>query len=330
MQQLPGVLERTKRLLAKLQPKQADETATSVDLSEERITVKRLKTALASKAVKSLNLDGTKGVSDVAIATISEAQTLEELNLAASWARALDLTPLVRLKSLKTLELWNNQINDERAKNLGQLSSLEYLGLKGTGFADKHAVHLSKLTKLRRLDLDRRITDLGLRSISGLVDLEELSLDGAQITAEGLVHLARLKNLRSLRLDGADIGDDGVERLAKLHRLEILRLRGCGLTDKAFSSLVRIKRLKYLDLASNELTDKGFEHLPKLAKLEGIDLRGTQVTGNSAACLIKLPELKELLTSGTKFDRVGIQRVKHVFPNCKINKQPWHLSYGRT
>jgi len=78
----------------------------------------------------------------------------------------------------------------------------------------------------------KRVTDL-----KGLIDLQELYLDDAQVTDAGLVHLKGLANLEELRLDDTNVTDAGLEHLEGLTSLKGLYLYETKVTDDGVKKL---------------------------------------------------------------------------------------------
>ena len=73
---------------------------------------------------------------------------------------------------------------------------------------------ISSLTKLRDLSFaSERVTDDGLRHLAGLTELESLSIHQAPVTDRGLKHLAGLRKLTSVDLTGSKVTDEGVREL---------------------------------------------------------------------------------------------------------------------
>ena len=67
------------------------------------------------------------------------------------------------------------------------------------------------------------ITDSGLRHISSLTNLEELTLKSDTTTGTGLQHIRGLTNLQWLNLECGKVADDGVPHLWGLRKLEGFR-----------------------------------------------------------------------------------------------------------
>ncbi len=105
------------------------------------------------------------------------------------------------------------QGSDVEMTIVGQLIALEDLNLSGTNLTDERTVHFQSLTHLRRLDLSdcgKNITDAGLISLGGLLQLESLNLDDTDVTDAGLPSLSGLVRLQSLSLRNTRTSNAGI------------------------------------------------------------------------------------------------------------------------
>jgi len=78
---------------------------------------------------------------------------------------------------------------------------------------------------LKRLNLrNHPITDVGIRHLSLMKELEDLDLDGTQIQGSGLRHLRNMPHLKYINLWDTPLTDKGMIHLGKLDALESLCL----------------------------------------------------------------------------------------------------------
>ena len=119
--------------------------------------------------------------------------------------------------------------------------SVVFLNLDGTietKVSDDGLKHLSGLTNLQVLILwDIDVGDDGLKHLSGLTNLEALTLEGTQVTGDGLKHLSGLTNLGTLHLEGKKITDDGLKHLSGLTNLLWLSLKDTQVSDDGVKML---------------------------------------------------------------------------------------------
>ena len=85
--------------------------------------------------------------------------------------------------------------------------------------------HLSGLTNLDGVSLDgTAVTDASLAQLSGLTKLRQVSVNGTAVTDAGLMHLNGLTGLKMLRLTNTKVTDAGVAELQRgLPELEITK-----------------------------------------------------------------------------------------------------------
>jgi hypothetical protein len=142
---------------------------------------------------------------------------------------------------------------------------ITYVDLQGADIGDRDLERVGRLTAVRHLNIsgNNDVTDVGLKHISNLKDLEYLDIGFTGITDDGLPHVASLPRLRSLLLNGLDEGltDKGVAALGSLSRLEELRLNSANVTDKSVDTLLTLKALKSLDISQTKITDEGARKL---------------------------------------------------------------------
>ena len=193
---------------------------------------------------------------------------LDSAEKASSPDRALNpvFAKLADLPGLRKLTL--NGPTDAEIGQLRGLTELEVLNIvESLELSDAGVQPLSNLKKLKILGLKGRITDKGLSHLSGLRNLETLSLlcmgpqgegenysDGSKpITGKGLKYLRGMTKLRTLVIDSDQIGDEGLSHLEGLDKLESLTLINPHLTDAGLRTLAKIPRLKELSLDDDDV-----------------------------------------------------------------------------
>jgi tetratricopeptide (TPR) repeat protein len=126
---------------------------------------------------------------------------------------------------------------------------------------DQALSHIARLYSIERLNLNRRITDVGLAHIKDLTNLRELDVTGAQITDAGLAHLVDLKELENLNLGFTRVGDGGLPHLKWLKKLRELNLMHTEITDAGLEHLRDLEGLRKLNLKSTKVTQTGVDRL---------------------------------------------------------------------
>lgn len=96
----------------------------------------------------------------------------------------------------------------------------------------------------------------------------DLNLARSKVTDAGLKSLSGMKNLQRLRLENTAITDAGVDALTSLSKLEYLNLYGTKVTDAALTKLEALKNLKGLYVWQTAVTKEAAQALhQKMPKL---------------------------------------------------------------
>ncbi len=140
----------------------------------------------------------------------------QELIINVTGARSL-----AKLIHLKSLGLYNVDIDDASFAQLKPLAQLEELDLTHTRVTDSGLSVLAAMPRLKRLELDRhpawlipqQLSDKCVPLLAKLTDLQELSLSGA-VTDAGLKQLAGLPKLKRLMILNTQITGAGLAALA--------------------------------------------------------------------------------------------------------------------
>ena len=155
-----------------------------------------------------------------------------------------DLSPLVNLTNLTSLDLGDNDISN--LSPVAGLTNLALLDLGGNSISDLSP--LAGLTQLINLSLNgNSITDLS--PLAGLTQLINLSLNGNNISDTSAV--AGLTNLITLSLGGNNISD--ISAVTGLTQLTNLSLGGNNISD--ISAVTGLTQLTNLSLGGNNISD---------------------------------------------------------------------------
>jgi len=235
------------------------------------------------------------------------------------------LDQMEKLAGSETLRLRDTRISDAGLACVKRLPYLGGLDLDGTGISDAGLAHLKDSRSLRALlvcsaQQARRspVGNAGLAHLKGL-NLEQLTLEKANVTDAGLAHLAGFHELLSLHLSDNKITDAGLAHLAGLDRLQFVELNDTQVTGGGFAHFRRMANLYRLYLANCPLTDDALEPLASLPRLADLDLRGTPITDAGLRHLEKLKSLRTLLLSKrSKATPQGIERLKAALPELTV------------
>ena len=100
-------------------------------------------------------------------------------------------------------------MTDAMLEDVSRIEHITALKLGGSrGVTDAGVRHLSKLSRLRHLDLSGTgITDRGLEVLRSLPELETVSLAWTTVTDAGVAHLSGCERLSDVNLQGTSSGD---------------------------------------------------------------------------------------------------------------------------
>jgi hypothetical protein len=181
----------------------SENEVTTLSIWSEKITAAGLRETTAFTNLEALDIRLTKKLG---------AALLKELH------------GFVKLKSLRI----SGSLDDAAWKEVGSINSLRSLTLWDTNVDGPGIEYLVALKNLKDLHLcGSTLTVDGCASLSKLEGLESLELHqdrGIQATDACMPHLARMKNLRNLFLRSSKLTDAGVKELAALTKLEELYL----------------------------------------------------------------------------------------------------------
>ncbi|QDT72126.1 leucine-rich repeat domain-containing protein [Lacipirellula limnantheis] len=107
----------------------------------------------------------------------------------------------------------------------------------------------------------RKITAEDIRSLSGLIYLQALRIDRAELNDENIAAIAQMSNLKELSMTYTKIGDDGLREVTRLPKLEKLRLTGVPVTDDGVTLLASMPSVNELFIRWTKITDEGAERL---------------------------------------------------------------------
>lgn len=213
-----------------------------------------------------------------------------------------DITPLVGLPILNSLDIAYNPISD--FSQLAKMKPLKYLSLLSTGITDAELSYISGLTNLETLSLtyNKGVTNLSaLKNLTNLTSLEAYSTGITDISA-----LSGLTKLTSL-----NIGLNGLKDISVVKNFpNLVTLRASDNPIEDYSSLASLTKLNRLELLRNGITDISF--LKKLTTLTYLRL-----DGNLVSDLTPLSNLTKLTTL-----YLGSNRIVDISPISKLSVKP--------
>jgi len=277
---------------------QLEKTAAAVSTASQR-TERLLELARISTAAQEL-------ASAIRFAKGGKALFLTGPPVEASWLSDQD-----KVRLITEFTLSSTPLGDEIFPLLAPAKDLEILVLDSRRITGNG---LDKLTsdKLRRLVMSATAAnDDGLKDIRKFPRLQDMLLDGTNVTSGVLAHFDGLKQLKNLSLAGTQVTDTGFGWLAnaadspfvaigKLTSLESLNLKRTKIHGQGLRYLESLTKLKTLDLGDTQLDDGDLSGFGKLTQLETLSLENTPITGAGFGQLKGLDKLVALNLNRTR------------------------------
>ncbi len=267
--------------------------------------------------VTTLNLGGSRELTDDGLLHLSRMPQLEHLNLSEYPGGKLTdrgLAALRHLSNLRTFEMtWQAGVSDAGVANLRFCDRLEQVNLMGSPTGDGAIEALQGKPNLRRFSSGRLVTDAGLPFLQNFPQLKQwqggeiksgdkealanatrLLIDGP-FTNLGLASLAGLEGIFELDLfwHVSGITSEGFAHLVHLPNLGALGCDGELSNDAAMRHIAAIPRLRKLRAQESAATDDGFVALSRSSSLESFWGRECAGFGNRAfLAFSKMPALR--------------------------------------
>jgi hypothetical protein len=238
-------------------------------------------------------LDAAGQMADAMLRDTSGLASIVTLNLAGSKGLTDDgLRTIATLPNLRHLDVSGTSITDDGVAILGQLPWLESVSLAMTRVTDRGVSSLTPCHRLRRLDLSHtRTGDASVRALTGKTHLAHFR-SGTRLTNDGLAALHEWPVFKtwqggaagmallnydaepnSLMLRGR-LTDAGLRHLRGLTGLFALNLddRALGITAAGLASLVALPHLGWVAL------DAKTDWMPYIAEMPALRFLGAQDT----------------------------------------------------
>jgi beta-lactamase regulating signal transducer with metallopeptidase domain len=175
------------------------------------------------------------------------------------------LPDLATFSHLRVLSLAGSQVTDSGLRKLSTLTELESLTLRDAHHLTEAGIaELARLPQLRRLELtNAHFEDVALDRLAGMRTLEELSVEGRNLSDETIEIAARMPNLRSLSLDlpNSQVDREAVISLHALPKLACLNLRCLEIPDDALFAVKSLASLRSLSLGDSRVSRRALARL---------------------------------------------------------------------
>lgn len=287
--------------------------------------------------ITSLNLDGSKRVTEEGLRYLSRMPQLRKLVLGG---RVTDrgLESLKHLRELRNFAMfWQNDVTDEGVSNLRFCDQLEDVDLLGCNVGDGALAALAGKPNLKRLKTGRKVTDEGLghlhrfpafkswAAVEPKYDLMSFSAEPTNLLLDGPFTRQGLDNLKGL--DGlvglsffwhtSQLGGDDLVALDGISNLSFLGCDGALCDDDAMKHIGMMPNLRMLMGQGTVATEKGFRALAHSRSIEYFWGRECpNLNGPGFTALSKMIALKGLAVSCRFVDDSSLSSIAD-FPALK-------------
>ncbi len=284
--------------------------------------------------LRSLRLSGTP-ITDDGLAHLADLNKLEHLSIDNTQVTNAGLRHLAGLKSLKQLRAYNladGDINDEGARHLGPILSLERIVAR-LSLTDKGVAQIAKLPRLQSIQLDGdggRVTNHAIRSLAGHPTLKRVSLSDCAITYDALAHMKTIPNLEDLSISRSGLDARGLVHLKEMPALRFLRLHFGRESDRrsqmqlSLEPLRQLRQIHWLDLSGEGISGEQLEPISGLTQLEHLDINDIILDDASASHLSRLTTLTDFRLNESRITDRGLsflsdmKKLQHLTIPCLV------------
>jgi hypothetical protein len=275
-------------------------------------------------SVTSLNLSGSKAVTDAGLHYLARLPNLRHLDLSGTAITDRGLAILRDLPKLVTISFAMTHVTDEGVVHLASCDELERVNLSWTRTGDNAIRALAGKRRLNHLRSGNGVTDAGLMLLrelpifktwhGGEVKMSLLSYEASpnylflrgSFTDSGMQHLRELDGLFALNLDDSDLGLTPAG-LAPLVSLPNLGWFAVDAKDDCMPYIAEMPHLRFLGVQDTTAGDDGFAALGRSRSIEYIwGRRCHNLRHRGFLALAEMPALRGLSVSCLNVDDKGI------------------------
>ncbi|HEX9605916.1 MAG TPA: hypothetical protein VF962_01685 [Gemmatimonadaceae bacterium] len=274
--------------------------------------------------ITALDLEGSKGVTDVGLAHLARLPRLQHLNLTGCGITDRGLEVLRRLPELESIVLTGTRVTDAGVANLAACDDLRAVDLCWTQTGDGAIRALAAKGKLRNFRSGNQVSDAGLALLHQLPVFKSwqggeprMSLLGfdagpnflmlrGTFTDRGMAQLVGLDGLFALNIDSDQLAITGAG-LGPLVNLPHLGWLAFDAKDESMPYIAALPHLRFLMCQDTDATDEGFVALSRSQSIEHIwGRRSHNLRRRGFIALASMPALGHLSVSCKNVDDVGL------------------------
>jgi Leucine-rich repeat (LRR) protein len=198
-------------------------------------------------------------IDDAALNNIKDIASLEYLQCGRNETlTAAGYGHLKTMKNLNTLDVMENHIDVNSAQEISQLPHIAWINLDSTDVDDAGLKALSKMSKLKHLDLPncKKVSRTGLNYLSRLPNLQHIKLEeDRQLKDEDFESIKKCPALKFLDIRSSNAGDKTMETVGD-SKIESLYIQNTKITDKGFLSILKDKHLKNVEIEHTQFSQQ--------------------------------------------------------------------------
>jgi hypothetical protein len=237
-----------------------------------------------------------------AIRALGPARHIEKLSITRARLLTVELAKQFRLfQSVRWMWLWCDVTRAamRHVVRVPGLQVLDVLDIKAPGKLEG----FDAAPSLHTVRANHYLREEDVLAITRCPTLQELGIQGAELTPRVLAALLNLRELRALDVEGSAFDDRMAANLSESKALEALDVGGTKLTRAGLQQLTSMKQLRSLDLWATKVTEDDLELLGDLPRLEYVSVGNVDGLPSLDAAklvplLLALPSLKRVWLDG--------------------------------
>ncbi|PQO36577.1 hypothetical protein [Blastopirellula marina] len=252
------------------------------------------------------------------IVKFPDLRSLETLQLGSETLDDEAIEALVQIPKLQRLILKNTEITPQQLHRLAESRSIESIWLEQSCTTDDHLLELQHFPNLSQVQIwDSPATDTGLESLVAIKNLTDLAIvKMPEATDRSFSQLQKAKRLQSLTLSGTQMTDQSLRAIGQLTGLQHLSIGSSmaqrGVTSDGISQLKFHTAMTTLELTGSAIDDRSIETICSLPRLETLVLNNTAVTDQGIVPLKSASSLKHFYQGANSITPAGMQAIGFV------------------
>lgn len=223
-------------------------------------------------------------------------------------------------------------------RTLGSYTTIKNLTISGKTITDETLALLTGLVELEQLSTDGiQLTDAGYKHFAAFQKLKSLAFfhpafRSKEFTGSGLVSLKALPKLERLTFAGSTAGDVAMDAIGQLTQLKEFRTWHTAQTQAGNGNLVKLTNLTALRIGQRlpewgKDTPISFDEstmvtIAQIKTLESLELTEARLSAKMIPQLQALPKLARLKIETVDISAADVEAIKAALPKCKVEYKP--------